>query len=231
MSLADSVLSEPRRPLVRRRGLLLSVLAVFLLLSVAAGVGWHGWNDYQFGKRPLSPSGGWYFFGRTELQVPLFLQGDDRWANDHLGTSPRTMAQVGCAVTSAAMVMKFYGLDTDPGRLNTFLLANGGYDDNNDLRWEGPAVLAPTRVRHVYEDLPSYELIDSNLRQGNPVIVRLNLPSGWTHFVVIMGKQGFNYLIRDPSKNGLRKGVYPLKDLGSKIEALRFYEKLPSGRQ
>ena len=42
-----------------------------------------------------------------------------------------------------------------------------------------------------------------------------------------MGKQGFDYLIRDPSSAGLRKGVYPLRELGSNIEALRYYEKLP----
>ena len=49
-----------------------------------------------------------------------------------------------------------------------------------------------------------------------------------THFVVVMGKQGFDYLIRDSSRNGLTKGVYPLKDLGRQIEALRYYEKLPT---
>ena len=225
MSLADAVL--PVSPYTRRRWRwYLGVVGLLSLASISVS-----WSYYEYDKRPLQPSGGWYFFGRTELSVPLFLQGDDRWANDHLGTSPRTMAQVGCAVTSAAMVMNFYGLDTDPGRLNTFLFAHGGYDENNDLRWEGPTVLDPTRVKHVYEDLPSYHLIDSNLRQGNPVIVRLSLPSGWTHFVVIMGKQGFDYLIRDPSRNGLRKGVYPLREIGSKIYALRYYEKLTPDAQ
>ena len=228
MSLADSVLSPPPHSRVGHRVWLWVSLVVLTLLLVGAGV---GWATYDYGKRPLPPAGGRFFFTRTELPVPLFLQGDDHWANDHLGTSPHTMAQVGCAVSSAAMVMKFYGLDTDPGRLNNFLLATNGYDENNDLRWEGPTALAPDRVKHVYEDLPSYHLIDSNLSRGNPVIVRLNLPSGWTHFVVIMGKQGFNYLIRDPSKAGLRKGVYPLKELNSKIYALRFYEKLPPTAQ
>lgn len=222
MSIADSVLPEGEPPLVLRRYWRLVVLATCGVLLTTLGV---LWGFYQYGKRPLAPSGGWYFFGRTELPVSLFLQGDDAWGDDQLGTGSHTMGQVGCAVTSAAMIMKFYGLDTDPGRLNVFLREHGGYDENNDLRWEGPTALAPTRVRHVYEDLPSYHLIDSNLSHGNPVIVRLHLPGGTTHFVVIMGKQGFSYLIRDPSRAGLRKGVYPLKELGSKIEALRFYEK------
>ena len=66
----------------------------------------------------------------------------------------------------------------------------------------------------------------SVLLRGNPVIVRMRFPSGVTHFVVVMGKQGFDYLIRDPSRNCFFKGVYPLKEICNKIEALRFYEKL-----
>lgn len=228
MSLADSVLVEPVQPPASKRIWRLIALAAAVLLLIGVGT---AWGIYDYGKRPLPPAGGWYAFRRTELPVSLFLQGDDSWGHDQLGTGSHTMGQVGCAVTSAAMIMKYYGLDTDPGRLNVFLRENGGYDENNDLRWEGPTALAPTKVRHVYEDLPSYHLIDANLDRGNPVIVRLRLANGITHFVVIMGKQGFDYLIRDPSRAGLRKGVYPLKELGSKIEALRYYEKLPDQAQ
>ena len=214
-------MSEAIFPGARSRRLPFLLAGFVALMAVAAAFGY-----YEFGKRPLRPAGGWYFFGRTELPVSLYLQGDPAWGQDQLGQSVHTMGQVGCAVTSVAMVMKFYGVDVDPGHLNVFLREHGGYDDNNDLLWEGPPVMAPGRVRHVYEDLPSYYLIDSNLARGNPVIVRLHLASGWTHFVVVMGKQGFDYLIRDPSSAGLRKGVYPLRELGSKIEALRYYEKL-----
>ena len=210
--------------LAPRRRWRLAWLVAAMLLLVAAGT---CFGVYMIGKRPLPPSGGWYFFSRVELPVPLFLQGDPAWGQDQSGTGQYNLSQVGCAISSASMVMKFYGIDTDPGRLNRFLRDHHGFDENNDLRWEGPAALAPDRVRHAYEDLPSYYLIDSNLARGNPVIVRLNLPSGWTHFVVVMGKQGFDYLIRDPSSAGLRKGVYPLREIGSKIEALRFYERLP----
>jgi hypothetical protein len=58
------------------------------------------------------------------------------------------------------------------------------------------------------------------------VIVRVRYSSGITHFVVIAGKEGFDYLIRDPGA-GAAKGLYPLRELGSNIEALRFYEALP----
>ncbi|HJT82773.1 MAG TPA: hypothetical protein VJ719_16370, partial [Chthoniobacterales bacterium] len=65
----------------------------------------------------------------------------------------------------------------------------------------------------------------SNLARGNPVIVRVRFRSGITHFVVIAGKEGFDYLVRDPGA-GAAKGFYPLRELNSKIEALRFYEQL-----
>ena len=219
---SENVVAVPL-PCSRHRWLWWGSLTTLLVCLVAVGT---TGGIYEFGKRQLPPSGGCYFARRVELPVALYLQGDPAWGQDQLGQSVHTIGQVGCAMTSAAMVMKFYGIDTDPGRLNVFLRENGGYDEDNDLRWEGPTALAPDQVRHKYEDLPSYYLMDSNLLHGNPVIVRLRLSNGITHFVVVMGKEGFDYLIRDPSMNGLRKGVYPLKEIGSDIEALRFYEKL-----
>jgi hypothetical protein len=50
------------------------------------------------------------------------------------------------------------------------------------------------------------------------------------HFVVIAGKDGFDYLIRDPGA-GAAKGLYPLREFGSRIEALRFYEPIQISRQ
>ena len=211
-----------------RLGLSLGVLKrLFLIhvLALIAGVAgifidWH-W------KRTLSPRGGRYFFHRVELPLPSFRQGDERWRDDALGGVPEngTLGSAGCAVASAAMVFQSYGIETDPQQLNWFLGAVGGYTDRGWLYWDRAAWWAPDRVRHIYEGLPSYYLIDSNLVRGNPVIVRVRLRSGITHFVVIAGKEGFDYLVRDPGA-GAAKGYYPLRDLGSDIEGLRFYEPL-----
>ncbi|MDP9097703.1 MAG: C39 family peptidase [Verrucomicrobiota bacterium] len=178
-------------------------------------------------KRPLSPRGGRYFFDPLELAVPSFRQGDEKWSDDALGGVPEngTLGSAGCAVASAAMIFQFYGIEVDPQQLNWFLTATDGYTEQGWLYWDRAAWWAPERVRHVYEDLPSYDLIDSNLSQGNPVIVRIRLGNGVTHFVVIAGKEGFDYLIRDPGA-GASKGLYPLRELGSDIEALRFYERV-----
>lgn len=199
----------------------LVVSAIFILVA-AAGVR----IDWTW-KRPLRPWGGRYFFHRVELPVPSFRQADRRWHGDPIGGVEEngTLGSVGCAVAAAAMVFKSYGIDTDPQQLNWFLTYVGGYTEQGWLYWERAAWWAPDRVRHVYEDLPSYQLMDSNLAHNNPVIVRVRLSNGITHFVVVAGKSGFDYLVRDPGA-GATKGYYPLRELNSKIEALRFYEPL-----
>lgn len=186
----------------------------------SAGV-WERWTT----KAPLAPAGGRYFFRRVEIAVPLFRQNDPRWGRDFLGPTEATLGAEGCALASAAMVLASYGIDTDPPRLNRFVRDHDGYTPQGWLYWEAAAALAPERVRHVYEDLPSYHLIDSQLAAGNPVIVRLRYPNGITHFVVLAGKQGYDYLVRDPGA-GAGKGLYPLREFGSRIEALRFYRRL-----
>jgi hypothetical protein len=203
----------------------LSFIIVLLVLLVGIlGI----YIDWTW-KRKLSPCGGRYFFHRVELAVPLFRQGDERWSDDPLGGIPDngTLGGQGCAVAAAAMVLKFYGIDTDPQQLNWFLTSVDGYTERGWVYWERAAWLSPNRVRHVYEDLPSFWLIDSNLARGNPVIVRVRLGGGVTHFVVVAGKDGFDYLVRDPGA-GAAKGFYPLRELHSDIEALRFYEPLPN---
>ena len=175
--------------------------------------------------RPLEPSGGLYFMRRVEIPSRSFARAIR--SGGPICSAPRdgTIGAEGCALSSAAMVLSYYGIDTDPHRLNEFLNGNGGYTPEGWIYWEKAAELAPDRVKKAYEDLGSYKLIDQNLQHGNPVIVKLRLPSGTTHFVVIAGKSGFDYLTRDPG-GGSAKGLYPLKELGSRILGLRFYEKL-----
>ena len=200
-----------------------ALLAV-LFATFAALIGYAHLQQVWAQKGQLAPHGGRYFFPRVELPVPSFRQGDERWRSDLLGPTENTLGAEGCAVASAAMVLASYGIDTDPQRLNAYLKTNGGFTPQGWLYWEKAAELGDGHVRHAYEDLPSYELIDRNLAHGNPVIVRLRLPSGITHFVVLAGKDGFDYLTRDPGA-GAAKGLYPLREFGSPIEALRFYEK------
>ena len=191
-------------------------------LLIAAAI-YFGTPAFFAWKHEISSSGGHYFVHRVVIPVPVFTQNDPRWTFELLGPTFETMGQSGCAVTSAAMVLSAYGVDTDPDRLNQYLTTHGGYTDTGKVYWEKAAEVAPGgQVQKAYEDLPSYDLIDNNLLAGNPVIIRLTLRNGTTHFVVVVGKEGWNYLVQDPARSPTW-GVYPLKDLTNRIEALRFY--------
>ncbi len=205
---------------MRRIGIWLTglVIAAALYFGVPAFFAW---------KHVISSSGGHYFVNRVVLPVPVFTQNDPRWTFELLGPTFETLGQSGCAVTSAAMVLSAYGVDTDPSRLNHYLMTHAGYTEDGWVYWEKAAAIAPGgQVEKAYEDLPSYSLIDQNLEAGNPVIVRLTLHNGTTHFVVLVGKDGWNYLVQDPAQSPTA-GVYPLKNLASRIDALRFFRVVP----
>ena len=191
-------------------------------IIVAAAI-YFGMPAFFAWKHVISSSGGRYFVHRVVIPVPVFTQNDPRWTFQLLGPTIETLGQSGCAVTSAAMVLSAYGVDTDPDRLNQYLTTHAGYTPNGWLFWEKAAEVAPGgQVEKAYEDLPSYALIDQNLLAGNPVIIRLTLRNGTTHFVVLLGKDGWDYLVQDPARDP-DYGVYPLKNLTSRIEALRFF--------
>ncbi len=200
------------------------ILFVFCLLVAGVGVHW----VYDWVKpRPLPTSGGLYSPVRFVIPGPHFLQDDERWAGDRLGETPDTLSEVGCAVAAAAMVLGGYGIDLDPGRLNAFLRETpGGYTPQGWIYWEKAAEfdesLKFSLLPH-YEDLPSFFLIDWNLLRGNPVIARVRYSSGITHFVVICGKDGTEYLVRDPGFGG-KDGITRLSDFPAPVEALRFYK-------
>jgi hypothetical protein len=183
------------------------------------------WSWDWMHRSTISSIGGMYFFKRVELLVPIFHQSNYFWRTDPLGKANSTLGAEGCAVASAAMVLNFYGIPTDPKHLNCFLTRNEGYTERGWIHWEKAAELEPNKIEKAYEDKPSYFLIDWNLLRGNPVIVRLRYSDKRTHFVVIVGKDGFHYLIADPG-SGHKKGVYRLSDISLDIEALRYYHRL-----
>ncbi|MFZ4098914.1 MAG: C39 family peptidase, partial [Chlamydiia bacterium] len=190
-----------------------------------------GWHHEWITRKSLAPRGGLSFPQRVCLQVPHFHQGDARWGQDLLGSTPSSLAKEGCAVSCAAMVLASYGVNTQPGHLNQFLQKRpGGYAERGWIEWQFAAEVDPSVLPHLlphYEDLPSYALIDLSLLAGNPVIIRVRSPTNTTHFMVIVGKEGDRYLVLDPGKDA-HHALYPLDLYGSNIEALRFYRKPPS---
>ncbi len=173
----------------------------------------------------IPSSGGRYFNGRVEIPLRAFAQDDPRWSDVRLGSSTDTLGEEGCAVTSAAMVVAFYGIKTNPQQLNAFLTRTGGFTDDGLIHWSRVPSIAPDHLELAYNGGPSYKLIDSNLLAGNPVIAVIKLPDGAYHFVVIVGKEGQDYLIRDPAASPFRP-AYHLSDLTDRIVGLCFFRTI-----
>src|SRR5271156_4657256 len=88
------------------------VIAALIWFGVPAFLGW---------KHVIGSSGGRYFLHRVQIAVPAYSQDDPRWNFQLLGPTFETIGQSGCAITSAAMVLSAYGVDTDPARLHDYL--------------------------------------------------------------------------------------------------------------
>ena len=123
------------------------------------------------------------------------------------------------------MVAAFYGVKTDPQMLNAFLTRTGGLDDEGMIDMSQVPAIAPNQWKLVYDGAPDYQLIDSNILKGNPVIAVIPLSHGEYHFVVIVGKEGRDYLIRDPARSPFRP-VYPLRCLTAWIHGLCFFRAI-----
>lgn len=200
------------------------------IATLAILIGFGGFVWWYFQKGPVGASDGLPFFGKMVLPVPHFAQTDPRWGEKSLGgESGETLAEAGCAVASAAMVLAYRGVDVDPDRLNIFLKAiPGGYTRQGWIEWYKAAEYDPRLTAQLlphYEAAPSRFYLDWNLICGNPVIVRLKSRNRWrsNHFMVVVGKKGRDYLVQDPGVND-SQGVYPLKNYCPWIDAIRFYK-------
>ncbi len=100
------------------------------------------------------------------LEVPHYEQDDDVWENDQLGNSNYTIGGSGCAMTSAAMLLNYYGytispsgLASNPQNLNEWLKNNHGYGSNGNLMWPAVARFAKEakNLGWVAQNLPDLE--------------------------------------------------------------------------
>ena len=167
------------------------------------------------------------------LDVKLWGQGGSwSWAWDQLGECPGTyMRDYGCAVTSIAMVFKYYGVETDPGELNEWLNKSGIYESGcemGDKSWSTAAELpklfewipmleywGPFYNEAAYDGSKGpkvspeefFEKIRMEINDGNPVIVNVKR-SGVLHFFVITGySEDGTYFINDPEDNGIQTTI------------------------
>ena len=143
---------------------------------------------------------------RFPLQVPYFNWSNPAWVNQQLGSCPGvTVGSAGCAVTSAAMVLAYYGADVDPGRLNTWLKNNGGYSECA-IYWEKPPYYQSglglgLALKKIPMNPFDWNRLKSELDNCHPVIVHVIAPGKGDHYVVVKGYSGNRFHINDSYLN------------------------------
>jgi peptidoglycan hydrolase CwlO-like protein len=119
-----------------------------------------------------------------------YNQRDSAWGNIALNGTKYTLLSAGCLVTSMAMVLTHYGYkNVTPMTINANPANFAAYYPAFLLATVYVAGISATRVNTT---------IDATLASGNPAIVGLHPSRGETHFVVITGKSGNTYTMRDP---------------------------------
>lgn len=121
---------------------------------------------------------------------PMYKQCDPQWGSHQIGTSSKTICQVGCLMSSVAMALAGTGHSYNPGTLNTWLTHHGGYVSGDAFVWASVNSIGLT-----YEGKVSNSQIKAELDKGRVVI--LNVHNGG-HWVLAHGYSGDNILVNDP---------------------------------
>ena len=137
------------------------------------------------------------------LQTPHFMQTDPGWAKEQIGGSREPLSKVGCTICCVAMVLNGYGVNLNPHELNEALKQADGYTKDGLLKWDSVATVSNGKVRAAYIGAPNTQEIESALKSGHPVIAKVMLSNVVQHWVLIVGKSGTEYLVRDPLKRHL----------------------------
>ena len=134
--------------------------------------------------------------------LPIYLQNDPRWQDELIGGSQQTLGAVGCTVCCVSMALAHYGIDLPPPQLNELLKANNGYTSQGWLKWQTVSQLTHSQIDFTISNQPTTALIDAALQLGQPVIAKIRLYGIFPHWVLIVGKNGTDYLVKDPLGDG-----------------------------
>ena len=119
-------------------------------------------------------------YSRVSLGVPSFKQTDSRWANVKIGTSGKTIAQIGCVTTAIAMIESYRtGTTIYPDAMSKKL----SYNSSGSVYW-------PSDYKVVTSSSGYLSKIHEKLKEGTPILFGAKKSSGNQHWVVITGYNG-----------------------------------------
>ncbi len=191
------------------------MVALLVLAVLVAGAFW-----YLRGRNspPISAAGGAPFTNFVAIETPFYLQRDERWKNDTI-RSGETLAKVGCTVSSLAMALEHYGASFTPRTLNEALNANGGYTRRGWLQWIAVTKISDRKAWVEVLAKPAHRDIDSALMARQPVLAKVFINRVIPHWVLLVAKDGQDYLMRDPLND--EKTLQKLSKYGSDIYGVR----------
>lgn len=157
----------------------------------------------------------------TSLNVPLLKQADPLWRDEIYDSAPSwqtsggvSIGRIGCALTSAAMVFRYFGLtkmqdgitELNPKSMNNWLNSIGGSSfRNGNTNWE--ALAAHSSELKIANSVPFDVLEYKETSPQNDTVVKDYIANGIPgildvqgHFVVATGVDSINnsFTINDP---------------------------------
>jgi hypothetical protein len=135
----------------------------------------------------------------SSMSIPVIRQQDPAWGGARLGASPSdSIASSGCAITAVTMLLRYYGINTDPPTFNAWLTPSGGYTNWDDLVWDAVTRYSGGRVAFSGWLGPDLNAIENELDAMQPVVAEVRLGAN-QHFVLLTGyTTGGGFQINDP---------------------------------
>jgi len=129
-----------------------------------------------------------------------YSQRDSDWANDEIaGIDGLTMAKYGCAISSVAMVLKYYDENVEP---DDIAKKTSAFASDGSIKWSYPTtkydVVLDSSTGHGNID---WDEVEDSINHQRPVIIFIKgSSSGSGHYVVIHGYDSKNkdFVVHDP---------------------------------
>lgn len=145
---------------------------------------YHGTKTGYVSSKYLSEISSSSAYPAVKLSVPSYKQTDSRWANVKIGSSGKTIAQIGCATTAIAMIESYRsGKTIYPDAMSKKL----SYSSSGSVYW--PLDYTPVTSSSGY-----LSKIYNQLKAGKCVLLGAKNSYGTQHWVVITGYSGADSL-------------------------------------
>lgn len=199
------------------------------MLAVLAIAGWWSWHCLH---APAKRAAGEGLSPWADESVPrlvqdaerFYLQADPRWAREKIGGSGEELRAVGCTNCCLCMALAQHGIAMTPSELNRKHIQTDGYTERGWIKWDAVEDVSQKRVRIDIPEKPTHRDIDQALAVGNPVLVKIVYRPGVLHWVLVVGRDGREYLMKDPLGDGRNLGL--LSAYNSDILSVRIVTKL-----